>query len=322
MADLARVLIYGDIHLSSKNHGAHVNYPKESLHYFREITELAEEKQATHIVGLGDFSYGRFHTLEYREAVEQQLEKQYAITEGNRYEVKGNHDSATYGMTEYEYYVKKGLLRPSTNLTLGNVNISMVDHDRYDENTILKPGNPDEINVVLAHNTFKFADTRLPEYGNHVELDTFIDWFGVDYLIVGHIHKQEMFEGLVLKNGKGHPMVVQYPGALTRPSYREGHMDLVGQVTLLTVRDNGEMQYDILDVELLPLEQTFNLDKKKIEKEKKAAKEARLDISDIVEKLNLHERNVGNPEDIIEAMVGVDSRYKKKAVELLKEGQA
>lgn len=322
MGDLARLLIYGDIHLSSKNYGAHVNYPEESLHYFRLITNKAEEMKATHIIGLGDFTFGRFHRLEYRHAVEKELLKQYELTNGNRYELKGNHDSATYGMTEYEYYIEKGLIKPSTNLKIGCVNISMVDHSKEYTHEIIDPTNEDEINVVLAHNFFKFKDTRLPNYGNAIELDNFTRWFGVDYLIVGHVHNKALFEGLVIKDGHGHPMIVNYPGSLVRPSYREGHMDLVGQLVMLTIRDNGEMQYDILDIELWDLEKSFNLELKAIEQQKKEEKENRVDISDIVQSLNSHERNVGNPEDIIAAIEGVAPKYKKKAIELLKAGQA
>lgn len=322
MAELARILIYGDIHLNSKNYGAHVNYAKESLHYFKYITDKAEELKATHIIGLGDLTYGRFHSLEYRAEVEQLLERQFKLTNGNRYELKGNHDSATYGMTEYEYYVSKGLLKESTNLRYGNVNISMVDHNKHLDGTILPPGKDGDINVVLAHNFFKFKDTRIADYGKAVELDNFTDWFGVDYLICGHIHKYELFDGIVIKDAVSHPMVVNYVGCLCRPSYRAGHMDEVGHLVYLVINDDNTMRYDILDVPLWKMEESFNIDEKMIEQQKKEEKAKRVDISDIVQQLNSHERSVGNPEDIIEAMSGIDERYKKKAIELLKNGQA
>lgn len=320
--DIAKILVYGDIHLSSKNYGAHINYPQESLGYFRTITEKAKELGATHIVGTGDLTYGRFHTLEYREAVEAELIKQYELVNGNRYEVKGNHDSATYGRTEYEYYVNKGLLKPSTNLKIGNVNISMIDSGQYYKQDILSTENKEELNVVIAHDFFKFKDTAMANYGKAIELDTFVQWYGVDYLICGHIHNHSMFDGLVVKDGYGHPMVVHYLGCLSRPSYREGHMDEEGHLALLTIRDNGEMQYDIIEIPLLSLEESFNIEKKQIDSEKKLEKEQRVDITDIVDQLNSHERNVGNPEDIIASMQGIDERYKKKAIELLKLGMA
>lgn len=326
MGVLARVLIYGDPHLNSKNYGAHRDYAQESLDCYRKITKAVEENGITHLIGLGDFTYGRFHTLEYREAVENELTKQYNLVGGNHYELKGNHDSAGYGMTEYEYYLKKGLLKPSCNMTIGNVHITMVDSGEY--NTVV-PNIGDEgasINVLLAHDYFKFKDTLMPDFGKAVELDDFTKWYGVDYLICGHIHHQYIFNGMITKeiNGQayGHRMMVQYPGAMSRPVYREGHMEDKGQLIMLTVFDTGEMEYTVLDVELLPLEESFNLSAKAAEKEAKAEKEKRVDISDIIGRLNSHERNVGNPEDIIAAMEGVDTRYKDKAIELLKLGQA
>ena len=322
MVELARVLIYGDIHLNSKNYGAHINYPEESLEYFREITKKAKELNATHLIGTGDLTFGRFHTLEYRDAVEAELQEQYNIVDGNRFELEGNHDKATYGMTEYDYYIKKGLLKKSANMTIGNVNISMVDYNKYYDQTIIPAGAETEINVVVAHNYFKFKDTRLPDYGKAIELDSFVDWFGIDYLICGHIHSHHLFDGLIIKDGHGHPLAVHYLGCMSRPAYREGNMDEEGNLVMLTIRDNGEMQYDIIDIPLRKLEDSFNLDRKKEQKEAKNEKEQRVDISDIVQELNLHQRNVGNPEDIIDSMQGIDDKYKKKAIELLKAGQA
>ena len=58
------------------------------------------------------------------------------------------------------------------------------------------------------------------------------------------------------------------------------------------------------------------------EKEKKEEKRNRVDISDIVNRLNTHDGVVGNPEDIIMSMTGVADKYKLKAIELLKLGQS
>lgn len=326
MADIARVLIYGDPHLNSKNYGAHLDYAEESLDCFRKITNMAKEKCATHLIGLGDFSYGRFHTLEYREHVEEELTKQYELCNGQHYSLKGNHDSAGYGMTEYDYYIKRGLLRPSCNMTIGNTHITMVDSGQYNKVEPNIGADGESINVLLAHDFFKFRDTRLPDFGKCIEIESMDKWFGVDYLICGHIHNQLIFNGSMARNINGqlvqHDMMVQYPGALSRPVYREGHIDKVGQLIFLIIRDNGEMEYSILDVELWPIEKSFNLAVKAAETAAKQEKEKRVDISDVIQRLNTHERNIGNPEDIILALENVDKRYKDKAVELLKLGQA
>ena len=53
MGSLATICVYGDPHLSSKNYGAHKNYPKESLELYGKIVEIAKKRNATHVIGLG-----------------------------------------------------------------------------------------------------------------------------------------------------------------------------------------------------------------------------------------------------------------------------
>ena len=44
MAELKyRIMFTGDDHLSSRNYGGHYNYPKESLHYFNLLTDIAKK---------------------------------------------------------------------------------------------------------------------------------------------------------------------------------------------------------------------------------------------------------------------------------------
>ena len=66
----------------------------------------------------------------------------------------------------------------------------------------------------------------------------------------------------------------------------------------------------------------MNAEEKEKKKEREQKKERSVDISDIVQRLDMHERNVGNPEDIIRNMEGIDEKYKDKAIELLKDGGA
>lgn len=320
MKEIARVLVYGDIHLSSRNYGAHVDYPSESLHYFKKITEVAEERGATHIIGTGDLTYGRFNTLEYRDAVEKELHRQNEITEGRRYEVKGNHDVSTSGMTEFEFYVGKGLLKAAEHLAIGNTNINMVNFGEHKSSKIL-PVEDDKVNVVIAHDYFKFEATQLPDFGEAKVLDQFEPWYGVDHIILGHIHHKLMFGGHIMKEDKAHEALVHYLGCMPRPSYRAGHVDETSDMVLLTIyEDDSPMKYEIIEVELWELEKSFNLNMKEKEAEQKELKSQRLNISDIVNELNEHKRNVGNPEDIIAAIKGANPKVKEKAIQLLKDG--
>lgn len=305
----AKILIYGDIHLSSRNYGAHKNYPLESLEYFKNITNTAEEIGATHIIGLGDLTYGRFNTLEYRKSVEDELIKQNNICGGNRYELKGNHDTATYGMTEYEYYIQKGFIKKATNLKIENLNLNMVNFGEHEETDLLMTGDNDT-NIVLMHDFFKFSDTSLADYGKALKLDGFDKWGNVDYIIGGHIHNHEIFEGFI-----GNKRVtVAYLGCPCRPAYRKGFMQETGWYVIITV-ESGEVNVEIHEFPLIPLEQSFNFEEKEGKEEK--IQQKRVDVSDIVHRLDSHKRVVGEPADVIMAMENVDIKYRKKAIELL-----
>lgn len=318
---IARVGVYGDMHLCSKNYGAHRDYAKESLQYFKEITEVTKKRQLTHLIGTGDFSFGRFHSLEYRESVEKELQEQFGIVNGNRYEIFGNHDKAGYGMTERDYYINKGLLKPSENIVINNVNINMVDYGKYLETDVNIVDDNEHINFIIAHDYFKFKDTQLPNYGKGIDLDTFEKWYGLDYLICGHIHKIIGFTGSIVKGIQAHPVTVHYLGCMCRPAYREGMLDEIGQVLVLSIHKDGKVDYDIEDIPLWSIDESFNIEEKQKEKEKQIEKDERVDISDIIKQLTTHDRNVGNPEDIIKDMSGINSKYKNKAIELLKLAQ-
>ena len=316
---IARIGIYGDLHLSSKNYGAHRNYPKETLEVLSKITEIAEKRQLTHLIGLGDFSFGRFHSLEYRLAVEEQLEKQFKLVNGNRYEIFGNHDEAGYGKTERDFYISKGLLKPSTNLTLGCVNITMVDYGKTYETPINIIDKQECINVILAHDYFKFKNTKLPNFGTATILDNLTQWYGTDVLVCGHIHKVMDFDGYIVKDDMAKECHVEYLGCMSRPAYQEGLMDDKGVVLVIEIFDDNTANITKEIVELWSLEESFNLEQKEIAKAKKDEKDNRVDISDVVKQLDAHDRNVGNPEDMIKSLSDVDERYKNKAIALLKD---
>lgn len=318
---LARIMIMGDTHLSSRKWGAHRDYPKESLDNFKKVTKLAEDNDVTHIIGLGDFSFDRFKTLEYRYEVEELLKRQYKQTNGNRYELKGNHDKATYGMTEYEYYIAQGLLKPSCNLQIGLLNISMIDYSKqYDFSKIITPDS-NKFNLVLAHDFFKFKDSLMANYGEAIILDDTRLLYGVDMLISGHVHNWGTFGGKVTSwdGSNSRDMMLRYLGCMNRPSYREGHMQDVGKVNIVEIYEDGSMKINEIDIPLMSIEEAFNLEK--LEKVKQHRENTHIDISDVVKSLENHERNIGEPEDIIKTMT-VDQKYKDKAIELLELAKA
>lgn len=304
----AKILVYGDIHLSSKDYGSHVNYPKESLHYFKEITNMVEKENCTHLIGLGDLTYYRFHNLEYRVQVEEELEKQYNLVNGNRYELKGNHDVASYGMTELEYYYQKGIIKKSENLQINNLNLTMIDYGQIETSTVLNE--KDKTNVVLCHDFIKFKDTKLPPFGLACMLDDCKKLSGVSHILCGHIHETNQFSGKIC----GEYSLVTFLGCAPRPAFQKKLNDYVYIVIIEVYDDNVSIRYE--KMQLLPIEECFiaeKLDTALIEDNNGT----KVNIQDVINNLSQYTIENANIENLILAM-DEDPRYKKLALELLK----
>lgn len=311
---LARILIVGDTHLSSKNRGGHKDYPKESLYYYNYITDLIKEYKCTHCIDLGDFTYGRFHSLEYRKQVEEAMNSRKESVNSNYYMLKGNHDEATYGLTEYEFYIGR-YFHGSTYISIGNLSLNMVDYS----NELDTPVNivPHKTNIILAHNYFKFADSLLPNYGTPIELDSFSNWAGVNYIISGHIHNEHVQKGKIKRTDLdtndtfAYECICHNLPCLSRTNY-SGDLPDKGSVVILDVYEDM-VDYHRVEIDLLPVEECFNIESV-IEK---SSNKEKLDIMDIITELSKFELVVESPEAKI-ASLDVDERYKNKALELYK----
>ena len=307
-----RIMFTGDDHLSSKNYGGHYDYPAESLHYFKMLTGLAKEYGATHWIGLGDFTYGRFGAdLTYRKQVEDELAKQLELMHGNRWIIKGNHDKASSGMTEYEFYAGR-LFRTSEDLELDNLIIHMKDYgDLSGINT-----SDGKVHVLATHGLFTFKNSNLPNFGASTLLDDKADWFGLPYIICGHIHEEHILQGHIGNGTNAYPTVVHYLPCLSRPAYHGDDTPTKGAISFIDVYDNSALDYKRQEIELLPLGQCFNI--QKMTDEKEHSDHISIDLSDITKNLVERKISAGNPEDVIMAMDDINLKYRKKAVELLK----
>lgn len=314
--EIARIGIDGDLHLSSKNRGAHNDYPQESLMYLNYATDIFEKNGCTHIVNLGDIEYGRFGTLEYRGLVEQAFKRRRELTKGHFYIVKGNHDSATYGMTEYEFYLGKGAFKGSSDLDIGKTKLFMCDFGGEDREFPIDSG---KTNIVLGHNYFMFKDTLMPNFGDPIVLDERENFFGVDYIFSGHIHQEYVFSGIIARGGIGHRCIVHQLPCLARPEYLGDRTPEKGAVIVLRVYDDKEPEAVRLEFPLLPIEQSFNLALKN--KQDADSMRKHVDVSSVVKGLAEFEREIGDTESYIKGLVGVKAEYKEKALELLKAGE-
>ena len=305
---MKRVLIYGDPHLSSKNHGSHRDYPKESLSYYTSIMDLAESSHANMVISLGDFTFGRFNDLSYRIEVEKQLDR----VKGIHYMLKGNHDVMTDGITEYDYYLARGMFYNATEVSVAGHKIQMFN---WGEPIEFK----EDTSIALVHDYVRYTNTALPMYGNkYINLDEVNLPDSLEYIIAGHIHGQHMF-GRGNTNAKP---IVHYVGCNSRPSYIHGQMPDVGKVVVVDLYDISDgdterkIDYQIVDITLWSLDESFNLEEIASKDADKLEKANKVDLTEIVEELNSHERISGDPLVIVDTLE-VDNVYKEKAKEYL-----
>ena len=310
---LARILVCGDTHLSSKNRGGHKDYPAESLYYYNSLTDLCKEYKCTHCVDLGDFTYGKFNSLEYRAEVEKALQNRKDAVNGNYYMLRGNHDVSSSGLTEYGFYLGK-YFKGSCNLGIGNLNLIMVDNGNENEPVDIKSG---KTNVILAHNYFVFKDSQLPSYGQAIELDGHSNWYGVRYIISGHLHTEHLQKGGIKRVDEMTGDTYSFEcychnlPCLCRTDYSENLPDK-GAVVILNVYED-RIEYNRVEVDLLPISDCFNIEE--ILASRKEVDKPSIEIRDIIESLSNFEAVVISPELRINAL-NVDERYKKKALEL------
>ena len=316
-----RILVVGDNHVSSNNRGNHVDYAKESLEALEYVIGLIEPNNITRYVGLGDISYGKFD-LNYRVEVERLYQKRAQLLNGKVYELRGNHDMSNRGVCEWEYYSQhRKLMNTDPDmvavadgykyLDIGGLRLHFVDYSHEDCKLKLEDG---KHSIVFAHNYLKFKNLDWPNYGKFIELDYKEDWFGIEAIFCGHIHKTTLGKGFMVKDGQEKEVLLYYPGSIVRTDFIKNLADS-GEVLIINyelVDGKESVSFERLSIPWWPAEKAFQLGD--------VIKEARhVDISDVVKSLNDRERNIGDPEVVIHNMTGFEQKYKDKAVQLLRE---
>lgn len=314
---LAKILTEGDKHFSSKNYGGHKDYPKETLYYANMIKEIIKTEGITHYLNAGDFSYGRFDKLEYRAEIDKILKELNELTNGNVWFLKGNHDSASYGTTEFEYYAAAGAFKTSENLDFalgtpgGGLHIEMKDFGDFSKFN----GVTGAFNLLITHGYFTF-DKENTVIKPQLVLAEHADWADVDMILCGHIHSESFLRG---KGYGGKPIAIHYLPCLSRPAYIRDGMADDASVDIITVYDDGTVNLEQHEIKLLPLEVSFDIaaimsqDQKSEESQRVA-----IDVSDIAKKMEDHVRVMSDPVVAIESSNEIPNEVKQIAVELIK----
>ncbi len=318
---LAKILFEGDKHFCSKNHGGHKDYAQETLYYARKISDIIKQEHVTHYIQTGDLTYGRFDRLDYRAEVDKIFRELREMLNGNVWFLKGNHDEAAYGVTEFEYYAASGAFRTSESLDFalgtpnGGLHIEMKDFGDKSQFT----GVEGAVNILVTHGYFTF-DKEQTVMSPQVVLARHEAWKDVDMIICGHIHTEAIDRG---KGYGGKEVTIHYLPCLSRPEYIRNGMQTEGHVDIITVMDDGSVTIDQHPIPLLPLEVSFDIEAiNSADEHKEDNERVAIDVSDIAKKMEDHIRVASDPVATIEGLPDVAEPVKRIAIELIKMAKA
>jgi len=245
------VLILGDLHLSAKYQGSHVDYMDNCIKVMHQIKEVvASRDDLEAVILLGDVIGVQeriIHNRVFLNEVMTFFEFIVNATKQPVISVRGNHDLGDY--TDFDFLISRGLL----------TNPKEVDHQigvRYhivnygEEARDLDLG--DKSNIILAH-----ADFQIPGVTNWypsrdgILLDKRKNFAGAEMVISGHIHNPSPTVYTTMIGSD--EISLFYPGCPTRVAQRYDECWYV----VIEPDNRGNPVFQTGKFELEPVEVTF-----------------------------------------------------------------
>lgn len=178
-----RILIHGDLHLTSREVTEHRNYAEFSLYILKEINNIAQKEKCNLVIGLGDFGDCKVTDLRYISKIHNILKEQAKITRQPKIELVGNHDKLSDGyMSLSEYFTDIRLIAQPPYIDADNVRLHLVNYGEENKHLDILKGHK---NIVLGHNKFNIKDYEVSGEFRDRHLE---EWLDVDLIISGHIH--------------------------------------------------------------------------------------------------------------------------------------
>lgn len=228
-----KILIVGDLHISSTFSGQHKNYLLDCYESMDSIIETVKKEKAGAVVLLGDISGVNEKNIRDRQVLMRFimfLTTLNRMTNGNVFAVKGNHDCGDF--TDYDLVLGLGLIKnpkyinyyakkPGSKSHGGlEVRFHLVNYG--DERCKLNISKPEDeaSDVVLGHNEY-YIDGVTNWYSarSDLKLNSLDNFIGVSLVISGHIHiPSDEILYTVLKDGSS--IGLFYVGCPTRVAER------------------------------------------------------------------------------------------------------
>ena len=212
-----KILVFGDLHISSSFSGQHKNYQYECYQNMERIMEIVGKEKASAVIFLGDLvgvNEKNIRDRQFLMRTQNFFRLLNQATNGNVFSVKGNHDMGDF--TDFDFFEGLGYIKnpkyinyygrkPGKSVDDGlEIRFHLVNYG--DEHKALKLSRDGDCasNVVLGHCDYYIEGvTNWYSKGNDVELAKLDNFQGVSLVFSGHIHlpSDEMLYA-TLRNGE------------------------------------------------------------------------------------------------------------------------
>ncbi len=320
----SKVLVIGDLHISDRFSGRHINYLENCFDCLDLIEKTIIDKKITHLICLGDWigiGLAEKNLKERRTLLRliQVLQKWNKLLNGNVYSLRGNHDIGK-NMTDFDFFVTMGLLKNIPQLDIGTCRFHLFN---YGEETRTIYVDHNKFNIGCFHTNLLIEGlTTWYKGGVGVELSSLKNLYGISMAIAGHIHNPSL--RLVSTSINDSKVSLFYPGCPTRPRLEPNMWDKAYGV-IVTI-DDFDTQIDLTEFPLKPLEEVFTTLEEDPVKAMEDEETVPFDLETLNEILNeLQYFNVNSGQDYvsqIKRVAGIDKVAADIALKYLEDAES
>lgn len=266
-----RVLIFGDLHISSSFSGQHKNYQYECYYNMDKIISIVAKEKASAVIFLGDLvgvNEKNIRDRQFLMRTQNFFKVLNQATNGNVYSVKGNHDMGDF--TDFDFFEGLGYIKnpkylnyygrkPGSKKDDGlEIRFHLVNYGDEHKSLKLASSNDCASDVVLGHCDYYIEGvTNWYSAGSNVELSKLDNYQGVALVFSGHIHipSDEMLF-TTLRNGDS--IGLFYLGSPARVTERfDDCWYLAFEYTKSDNEDEWSTSYDSIFMGLEPADEIF-----------------------------------------------------------------
>ena len=328
-----RVLIFGDLHISSSFSGQHKNYQYECYYNMDKIISIVAKEKASAVIFLGDLvgvNEKNIRDRQFLMRTQNFFKVLNQATNGNVYSVKGNHDMGDF--TDFDFFEGLGYIKnpkyinyygrkPGSKKDDGlEIRFHLVNYGDEHKSLKLASSNDCASDVVLGHCDYYIEGvTNWYSAESNVELSKLDNYQGVALVFSGHIHipSDEMLF-TTLKNGDS--IGLFYLGSPARVTERfDDCWYLAFEYTKSDSEDEWSTSYDSIFMGLEPADEVFYPKEDFIEDESEEAlrENESAKLTDIVKEIMDSRIMTGDLNHQIDIVPGVRKEVKDIAKQYL-----